>query len=268
MQRLVRTGGGIRWNPERDEIDRTSLEGFDAVLHLAGENIACRWTTAARERIRRSRVDGTHLLAAALASLDRPPRVLISASAIGYYGDRGEEILDERSDPGVGFLAEVCREWEAAARPAVEAGIRVLHPRIGMVLGRGGALARMLPIFRLGLGGSLGNGRQYVSWITLEDLLGTFAFSCERTDLIGPLNAVAPQPVSNRRFTKILAAVLHRPAVLPAPAWGMRLLFGSMADELLLAGARVAPAALETAGYRFHDPELERALARICGPSC
>jgi uncharacterized protein (TIGR01777 family) len=257
----------IRWDPAGGEIDVAGLEGADAVVHLAGESIAAgRWTGARRNAIRRSRVEGTRLLAGALARLERRPAVLVSASAIGYYGDRGDEVLTENSPGGMGFLAEVAREWEAATQAASHGGIRVVVLRIGLVLAaKGGALPRMLLPFKLGLGGPLGSGRQYVSWIALEDLLDAIEFALTMPTLAGPVNAVAPGPVTSREFARILGRVLHRPAVLPVPALAIRLALGEMGQALLLAGARVVPARLEAAGFRFRHPGLEAALRRVLG---
>jgi uncharacterized protein (TIGR01777 family) len=234
----------------------------DAVVHLAGESIAAgRWTAAVKERIRRSRVDGTRLLAETLARLERRPRVLVSASAVGYYGDRGDEPLTEESPPGVGFLADVARAWEAAADPARAVGIRVVHPRLGLVLAReGGALPRMALPFRLGLGGVIGSGRQYWSWIALPDAVRVIERALADATLAGPVNAVAPAPATNREFTRALGRVLGRPTLLPFPALGVRLLMGEMGRALLLGSARVLPRRLERAGFRFEHPELEGAL--------
>jgi uncharacterized protein len=270
VQRLVR--GAVRadpqsiaWDPAAGKLDPAALEGLDAVVHLAGENLATgRWTEAKMARIRSSRVEGTRQLAEALAQLGRPPKVLASASAIGYYGSRGDEPLDESSPPGAGFLADVCRDWEAATAPAAAAAIRVVPLRIGPVwAANGGVLARIVPPFRFGLGGPLGDGRQYMSWITLDDLIGVIRHVLATDTLAGPVNLVAPQPVTNREFSKTLGRVLRRPAVLAVPAFALRLLFGKMADELLLGGARVLPRKLLDTGYRFADPQLEPALRRL-----
>jgi len=268
--RLVRRepkpgGEEIRWDPQAGQIAAEAMEGLDAVVHLAGDNIAAgRWTAAKKARIRDSRVDGTRLLAETLARLVRPPKVLISASAVGYYGDRGEEELDESSPPGPGFLAGVCRDWEAATEPASRAGIRVVIVRLGMVLAReGGALARLVGLFRLGLGGRLGSGRQYLSWITLGDVVEAILFLLENDSLRGPVNLVAPQPVTNREFTRALGRALHRPTLLPTPPFALRLALGEMADEMLLSSARVLPRKLLHASYPFRDPDLESALPRV-----
>lgn len=258
----------VRWDPEAGVIDAGGLEGCDAVVHLAGENVgAGRWTAARKAAIRDSRVSGTRFLCDALAGLARPPKTLLCASAVGYYGDRGEELLTEESPHGAGFLAEVCGEWEAASAPAARKGIRVVALRIGMVLSpKGGALARMLPLFRAGLGGVIGGGRQYISWVALDDLPGIVLHAWQRGDLSGPVNAVAPRPVTNREFTEALGKVLSRPTPLPVPAFALRLAVGGeMADALLLASARVVPKRLLDTGYAFRSPELETTLRRLLG---
>jgi len=258
----------VRWDPERGEVDAAGLEGLDAVVHLAGENIASgRWNAARKAVIRDSRVTGSRFLCETLAGLARPPKTLVCASAIGYYGDRGADVLTEESSPGAGFLPEVCREWEAASTPAALKGIRIVALRIGMVLSRrGGALARMLPLFRAGLGGVIGSGRQYVSWVALDDLPHIILHALQRGDLRGPVNAVAPGPVTNREFTEALGKALSRPTPLPVPAFALRLAVGGeMADALLLASARVFPRRLEETGYRFRFPELGVALRHMLG---
>jgi uncharacterized protein len=253
-----------RWDPMAGTIDASALEGADAAVHLAGENIAERWTAAKKVRIRDSRVKGTQLLCETLARLSSPPQVLVSASAIGYYGDRGEEILSEESPPGRGFLSEVCRAWEAATEPAQRQGIRVIQLRMGVVLSpAGGALAKILPPFRMGLGGVLGSGRQYMSWIALDDVVGVIQHAIVTDALQGPTNAAAPRAVTNQEFTKTLGKVLGRPTVMPLPAFAARLMFGEMADELLLASARIQPTKLLASGYRFRYPELEDALRHL-----
>jgi len=256
----------VRWDPAKGEIDAAGLEGLDAVVHLAGENVGSgRWSSARKAAIRHSRVNGTRLLCDALAGLDRPPKTLVCASAIGYYGNRGEEPLTEESPPGVGFLAEVCREWESASEPAVRKGIRVVTLRIGIVLSpKGGALAQMLPPFRAGFGGVLGGGRQYVSWIALDDLSLVIFHALRRGDLSGPVNAVAPRPVTNREFTEALGKALSRPTPFPVPAFALRIALGrEMADSLLLASARVVPRRLEETGFQFRFPELPAALRHL-----
>ncbi|HMD70112.1 MAG TPA: TIGR01777 family oxidoreductase [Bryobacteraceae bacterium] len=236
-----------------------SLREADVIIHLAGEPVAQRWTAEAKRRIRESRTAGTRNLVEALATLPRRPQALICASAIGYYGSRGDEILTEASAPGSGFLPEVCVAWEKEAQAAEALGIRVVRVRTGVVLDAGGgALQRMLPPFRTGVGGRLGSGRQWMSWIHLEDLAALFQFAVER-QVRGPLNGVAPHPASNSDFTRELARVLRRPAVFPVPEFALRLLFGEMAD-VLLASQRVAPAAAEAAGFRFRFPQLAAAL--------
>jgi uncharacterized protein (TIGR01777 family) len=266
VRRPVRDGQHeIRWDPAAGQIDAGALAGVDAVVHLAGENLAAqRWNESFKAEIRNSRVRGTKLLCDALAGLSTRPAVLVSASAVGYYGNCGEEIVDESSPPGTGFLADVCREWEAATEPARNAGIRVVNLRIGVVLStRGGALAKMLTPFKLGLGGPIGSGRQYLSWVEIGDLVSAIEFALRNETLAGPGNAVAPQPVTNREFTKTLGQVLGRPTALPMPAFAARLAFGEMADEMLLGGVRAAPRALLNAGFVFQHPELEPALRHL-----
>ncbi|MCK6459109.1 MAG: TIGR01777 family oxidoreductase [Planctomycetes bacterium] len=266
---FLSTGGHEPVAVPRDggAFDLRRLEGADAVVHLAGENIASgRWTPERKERIRRSRVEGTRRVAERIAGMERPPRVLVCASAIGLYGDRGDEELDERSAPGRGFLADVCREWEAAADPARIRGTRVVHLRLGIVLSpRGGALRRMLAPFRMGLGGRIGSGRQHMSWISIDDAVGAIHAAIRDGSMEGPVNAVAPEPVTNARWTETLARVLRRPAILPMPAFAARIAFGEMADALLLASARVFPRRLEEARYRFRDADLEGCLRRLLG---
>lgn len=270
--RLVRGSAsephGVRWQPDTGELDGRALGAVDAVVHLAGENVAGgRWTPARRAAIAASRGPTTERLARSLARLPVPPRTLISASATGIYGDCGDARLDERTPPGQGFLAEVAQAWEAATQPAASAGIRVVHLRIGMVLDRsGGALARMLLPFQLGLGGRLGSGQQWVSWIHRQDLVAAIAFLLGQESLRGPVLAVAPEPVTNREFTRALGRALRRPAVLPVPAFALRLLFGAMADELLLSSQRATPRALLTAGFQFAHPNLAEAFAAALAP--
>jgi hypothetical protein len=269
--RLVRKPGRlaadeVRWEPGGGRLEAAALDGVDAVVHLAGESVAGRWTATKKAAIHDSRVEGTRLLAGALAQSARPPRVLVCASAIGYYGDRGAASLEEDAAPGAGFLADVCREWEAAAEPARAAGIRVVHLRIGVVLSAaGGALATMLTPFRLGLGGVVGSGDQYMSWIALDDVVGALHHALMTEELNGAVNAVAPNPVTNREFTKTLGRVLSRPTILPVPAFAARLTFGEMADEILLASTRVVPARLLAARYDFRFPRLEDALRHLLG---
>ena len=260
--------GSLGWNPASGDLDPSALDGVDAVVHLAGENIAARrWTTRQKARIRDSRVAGTQLLATALAALTTPPQVLVSASAIGYYGNRGALELDESSPPGDDFLAGVCRAWEAATAPAGQRGIRVVHLRTGVVLSTaGGALAKMLTPFRLGLGGRLGDGRQFMSWVALDDLVAIIVGLLTDTPLAGPVNAVAPGAITNGEFTRALGRALHRPTMLPMPAAVARLAFGEMADALLLASTRVRPARLLDAGFRFRWPRIDEALAHVLDP--
>ena len=268
--RLVRRapesdGSEVGWNPESGEIDASGLEAMDAVIHLAGENIAeGRWNDGKKARIRDSRVNGTRLLAESLAGLTSPPRTLIAASAIGYYGDRGDAVMTEDSTPASDFLGETCQAWEAAVQPAVKRGIRTVNLRIGVVLSLdGGALARMHVPFRMGVGGVIGGGDQYVSWISIHDLPGIVQHLISKKDLSGPINAVAPNPVTNREFTKTLGRILGRPTLFPMPAFAARLAFGEMADALLLASTRAAPKRLEASGYVFRYPDIASALREI-----
>ncbi len=265
LLRQGRPGGrGLRWDPDRGQIESTQLHNFDAVIHLAGENIAGRWSEEKKRRIRDSRVKATRTLCQALARRPTPPRVLVAASGVNYYGDRGEELLTEDSPPGEGFLPEVCVQWEAATQPAVEAGIRVVNLRFGMVLStEGGALPKMLRPFRFGLGGPFGSGRQFMSWITLDDAVSIIRFAVEDEALQGPVNAVSPNPVPNREFARTLGAVLHRPALLPFPGFAARAVLGEMAEELLLSSIRAAPRRLEDAGYEFKWPDLRNALEAV-----
>lgn len=270
--RLVRSPQPSRepqseWNPSTGVLNAGELDGVDAVVHLAGESIADgRWTDERKRRIRESRVTGTRLLCESLARLPKPPRVIVCASAIGYYGDRGDETLTESSAKGSGFLAQLCEEWERATEPAARRGIRVVLLRIGVVLSpAGGALAKMLPPFRLGLGGPLGHGRQVMSWIAIDDAIGAIHHALVTDRLQGPVNLAAPHPVTNQEFTRVLGRVLARPAVLPVPPFALRLLFGELADEALLAGAKVLPARLLDTGYAFRFPELDPALRHLLG---
>jgi uncharacterized protein len=251
----------IEWNPAAGHLDPAQLEGVDAVVNLAGASIASVWTAARRQAILASRVQATQTLAAAIAGLPSPPKVLISASAVGAYGSRGSEDISETSALGDGFLAHVCREWEAAALPAGEAGVRVVNPRFGLVMSTvGGSLAKMLPAFRAGLGGRLGDGRQWWSWVSLDDLLGALEWLLHDEQLSGPVNITAPYPLTNAEFTKALARVLRRPAALAAPRGVLTGLLRGMADEMLLASQRVLPSRLSTQGFRFIHPTLEPAL--------
>lgn len=251
----------VAWDPATGQIDRAAALALEAVVHLAGENLASgRWTRARMQAIDDSRGPATERLCRSLATLDRPP-TLLSASAVGIYGDRGDERLDEQSPAGTGFLADVCRSWERGTDPLRQAGARVANLRIGLVLGRGGGpLAKMLPVFRLGLGGRLGSGRQWMSWIALVDLLAAIEFALAQRTVEGPVLCVSPAPVTNREFTAALGRALHRPAVLPVPAVALRLLLGRMADAALLAGQRAEPRRLEGWGFRFSCPDLASAL--------
>ncbi|MGL4511757.1 MAG: TIGR01777 family oxidoreductase [Lacipirellulaceae bacterium] len=250
------------WDPAAGKIDVVALEGVEAAFHLAGKGIAeSRWTPRVKREILDSRVQGTTLLARALAGLDSKPTVMVSASAIGYYGDRGAEPVDEDSPPGVGFLADTCRAWEGACRPAWEGGIRVAQVRIGIVLSKeGGALAKMLPVFRWGLGGVLGSGAQYMSWVALSDLVRALRFVADSPMMHGAVNGVAPGAVTNREFTRVLGGQLGKPTVAPAPGIALRVAVGEMARPLLLEGANVRPKRLEQAGFRFELPDLAEAL--------
>jgi uncharacterized protein len=253
----------LRWNPAGAGIDEPErLEGLDAVVHLSGANVASRrWTDGYKREMTESRVATTRVLAKTLARLRQPPPVLMTASAVGFYGDRGDEILDEDSAAGQGYFPELCEAWEAAACPAEDAGIRVVHPRFGMVLGcDGGAMARLAPLFRLGLGGRLGSGRQWMSWVSEADAVSAALFALQNPNLSGPINVVAPQPVTNSEFTRELGFAVHRPALLPAPAFALRLAFGEMADEALLASTRVLPKRLTQAGFVFAHPTLTQAF--------
>jgi uncharacterized protein (TIGR01777 family) len=259
--------GSVAWDPRSGSIDADSLEGADYVVHLAGESIASgRWSDARRTSIRESRVAGTRLLAETLGSLKSPPEALVCASATGWYGDRGDEPLPESAGPGRGFLADVCRDWEAAAEPARDAGIRVVHLRFGMILWpSGGALKQMLPLFRAGAGGRIGSGRQFWSWVSLDDAIGAILHAARTGSLDGPVNVVSPGPVRNEEFTAVLGSVLRRPAVFPVPASVLRMTMGRMADELLLSSARVIPERLQESDFTFQDPELEPALRHMLG---
>ena len=270
----ARPGGGeekraIAWDPERGTIDRAALEGCDVVVHLAGENVFGRWSAAKKRRIRESRVAGTRLVSAAIAALERPPRVFLAASAVGYYGDRGAVEVTEQTPPGDDFLAQVARDWEAATAPAARARIRVVNLRFGVVLAKsGGALAKMLPAFRLGLGGPIGSGAQYFPWIALDDVLGAILHVLATESLSGPVNVTAPHPVTQLEFVRALGRVLRRPAVLPVPPIALRLAFGREAAAMMGSGQRVVPARLIASGYRFSFSELEPALRHLlAGPA-
>ncbi len=272
VTRLVRSSKAeanhtVAWDPNTGEIEQKQLEGYDAVVHLAGENIASgRWNAERKARIRDSRVVGTRHLCEALARCESPPRTLVCASAIGMYGNRGSEELDEHAEIGSGFLADVCRDWEAATEPARKAGIRVVSLRIGVVLSpEGGALKEMLTPFRLGGGGTFGNGKQYWSWIALDDVVGIILHALTHDELDGPVNCVSPNSATNREFTKTLGHVLRRPTILPLPAFAARLALGEMADELMLASTRVVPNRLQETDYQFQYPELEDAFRHLLG---
>jgi uncharacterized protein (TIGR01777 family) len=256
----------VNWGPDKP-VDPGSLRGVDAVVHLAGENIGSgRWTAERKQRILDSRTGPTRRLAEAIATAEPRPKAFVSASAIGIYGDRGDEELDEPSPPGTGFLADVCKEWEAATGPASAAGVRVVHARIGIVLApKGGALGKQLPAFRLGAGAVLGNGRQWVSWITINDLIRAIHHALMTDELSGPVNLVAPHPVTNREFGRTLAKVLRRPFVMTLPAAVLRLLFGELADEAMLASARVRPRLLLESGFAFNHPHLKGGLRFVLG---
>ena len=257
--------GDIVWDPASGEIPADSLEGFDTVVHLAGDNIAeGRWNEAKKNRIRDSRVDGTRLLCETLANLERKPSTLICASAIGYYGDRGDEKLVEETSLGSTFLAKVCEAWEAATEPAREAGIRVVNLRFGMILSpTGGALKNMLTPFRLGAGGRIGDGKQYWSWITLQDAVRSIDHAIHHEELSGPVNSVSPDPVTNEEFTKALGRVLKRPTIFPMPAFAAKLVFGEMADALILGSSRVYPQKLQATGFEFTSGDLETGLRSL-----
>lgn len=264
---MPREANDIHWNPATGDLPKAQLEGFDAVVHLAGENIAgARWNAKVKDRLRSSRIAGTRFLCETLAQLQRPPKALICASAIGYYGNRGADLLNESAKPGEGFLADLCRDWEAASDPARAKGMRVVHLRIGFVLTpKGGGLAAMLLPFKLGGGGIVGSGRQYWSWVALDDVVGAIHHCLMNDRLSGPVNVTAPSPVTNYEFTKTLGKVLGRPTIVPMPGWAARLALGEMANELLLASARVMPNRLSESGYAFRCPTLEGALRHLLG---
>ena len=264
VRRPARNAGQISWDPN-GELAPTAVSGFQAVIHLAGESVVGRWTTAKKNAIRESRVRGTRSLASALARSESKPKVFVCASAIGFYGDRGEEILNEQSASGRGFLPEVCHEWEEASRICAEAGIRTVNIRIGLVLSaRGGALPKMLPAFKLGLGGRLGSGQQWWSWIHVDDIVGAVHHAMQNDSLSGPVNLVSPSPVRNEAFTKVLASLLRRPAFFPVPGFALGLAFGrAAADELFLASQRVEPGKLRASGYEFRFADLPGALENL-----
>ena len=254
----------VEWSPDRYSIALARIEGFDAVVNLAGESIAERWTDEKKRRIRESRVKGAKLLGDALANLTVRPKTFICASAIGYYGNRGDEILTESSAPGDDFLADVCQKWEEATALATEKGIRVVNTRFGVILDtEGGALKKMLPPFRMGVGGKIGSGKQWMSWIALDDVVGGIQFALANDSIKGPVNFVAPNPVTNAEFTKTLGQALSRPTLFPMPGFAVKLLFGEMGEALLLGSERVAPKRLTAEGYEFRFSQLEPALAHI-----
>ena len=255
----------VEWHPNQGQLDAQHLEGFDVVVHLAGESIASgRWTDTKKRAIRESRVKGTTLLSEVLARLSRPPSVFLSASAIGYYGNRGDELLTEQSAPGEDFLSSVCIEWENATKSAMEKGIHTIHARFGVILDtNGGALAQMLTPFRMGIGGRVGSGTQWMSWIALEDVVNGLKFLIKNKPVHGPVNFVAPNPVTNAEFTKTLGRVLSRPTLFPVPAFGARLAFGELADALLLSSQKVEPGVLQDKGFLFSWPTLEPALRHL-----
>ncbi len=265
VTRLVRSAaksGEIEWHPDRGSIDAPAMEGFDAVINLAGDGIADgRWTEEKKRRILDSRVNGTRLLSETMANLSRKPATFINASAVGFYGSRGDELVDEDSGPGEGFLASVCRQWESATAPAEQAGIRVVKLRLGVILTKdGGIMGSMLRPFKLGLGGKVGSGQQVISWIAMDDVVAAISFILHTESLRGPINAVAPQPVTNEEFTRTLGRVLSRPTFMAMPAFAARLAFGEMADEMMLSSTRVAGKVLNDAGFKFQYPELEGAV--------
>jgi uncharacterized protein (TIGR01777 family) len=266
VRRPPQHAGELRWDIDRGEIDADGLRGVDAVVHLAGEGIAeRRWTDAQKQRILRSRTEGTRLIADAVAGVEDGPRVLVCASGINFYGDRGDEVLTEDSGPGEGFLTKVVMRWEGAAAPARDAGVRVVHTRFGIVQSaEGGALGRMLPLFKLGLGGRLGTGRQYWSWVSREDVVGIVSHALVTPELVGPVNVVAPNPVTNAEYARTLAKVLGRPAVLPIPKLGPAVLFGwELTTELLFASERIIPERVLASGYEFVHTNLEQCLRDV-----
>ncbi|HEX7723156.1 MAG TPA: TIGR01777 family oxidoreductase [Pyrinomonadaceae bacterium] len=270
ITRLVRSSpkpGEIEWHPNQDEVSAQSLEGFACVINLAGENIAGgRWTDDQKRKIRDSRVNGTHLLSEAIGKMNSKPTAFICASATGIYGDRDDETLDEQSESGGGFLAGVCREWEQATEPASKAGVRVVNLRMGPVLAReGGMLSKLLTPFKMGMGGKVGSGKQYISWVALDDAVNAIKLAIDDESIHGPINIVSPNPVRNEEFTKTLGHVLNRPTALAMPAFAARLAFGEMADEMLLASQKVMPKRLSQAGFQFQYPTLESAMRKYVG---
>jgi uncharacterized protein (TIGR01777 family) len=263
VRRDPRERNEIHWDPAKAQLDSRCLEGVRGAVHLSGANVASRrWTTSFKQEMASSRIDSTRFLSEALATLKNPPKVLVAASATGFYGDRGDEILDEDSAPGKGFFPELCALWEAATRPAEQAGIRVVHLRFGVVIGPdGGMMARLAPLFRLGLGGRLGSGRQWSSWVSEDDVVSAVLFALKNQSLTGPVNVVAPNPVTNAEFTRALGQAVHRPTLMTAPAFALRLAFGEMADEALLASTHAVPRRLTQAGFVHTHPTLADALA-------
>ncbi len=267
--RLVRhpvrdPGEEMEWNPYSGRIDASSLPPFDAVIHLSGESIAGRWNTAKKRAIYDSRIRTTAFLAECMERMEKPPSVWLCASAIGYYGNRGDQSLTEDAEPGSTYLASVCEDWEKATKPAADRGVRVVNMRFGVVLDKdGGSLPLMMRPFKMGVGGIIGNGNQYMSWITLDDLVSAIVFTLNNDSLQGPVNFVAPSPATNRAFTKAMGKALHRPTILPTPAFAIRAALGQMAKELILASTRVIPQKLTNAGFQFEHPEIDEALQKI-----
>lgn len=269
--RLVRPNTGMHqtdcvpWDPRAGTIDGSRLENMDVVVHLAGENIAKqRWNPKHMEMIRRSRLDTTQTLCQAIAKLHQKPKLLLCASAVGYYGSGGQATLTEASPVGQGYLAEVCQAWEAASQPAIQAGVRVVHLRLGMILSlKGGVLQQMLPLFRWGMAGKLGSGNQWWPWISITDVVGAIDHLIQQSDLAGPVNLVSPEPVTNAQFTKCLSKTVGRPAILPAPGWLLKMVVGRMADDLLLSSQKVEPTKLIASGYRFQSPNLEQTIRQM-----
>jgi uncharacterized protein (TIGR01777 family) len=267
VTRLVRSSPRaheIEWHPNQDEIEPGKLEGFDAIVNLAGESVAeGRWTDEKKKKIHDSRVHGTHLISEAIAKLAQKPQIFLCASATGIYGDRPDETLTEQSDSGGGFLAGVCREWEKATEPASQGGVRVVNLRFGPVLAaHGGMMEKMLTPFKMGLGGKIGSGKQYISWVAIDDVVAAMKLALKDESIRGPLNVVSPNPVTNEEFTKALGDVLSRPTMMGVPAFAARLAFGEMADEMLLSSQRVLPKRLQDAGFRFEYPNLDAAMRK------
>ncbi len=265
VTRLVRGApkpGEIEWHPNHDQVQAHLLEGFDGIINLAGENIAAgRWTDEQKRKIRDSRVSGTHLLSEAIAKMEVKPKVFVCASATGIYGDRDDETLDEQSESGSGFLAGVCREWEKACEPATKAGVRVVNLRFGPIIAReGGMLSKMLTPFKMGMGGKVGSGKQFISWVAIDDAVNAIKLAINDQSIRGPVNVVSPNPVTNEELTKTLGHVLNRPTALAVPAFAARLAFGEMADEMLLISQKVMPKKLTAVGFQFRYPELEAAF--------